>query len=193
MRWYSHTILTIAVSVAVSAIRTSYVAADAPILIDEDRIDSANRLFFAIPGPDEKTTRVFRRSKAGPSMQLWSMPTWSVMGYLSDDGNYLVRVYPGVNILALDYKPDDVMVSIRRRGELVRDVHLKDLIRDLRALGRRSESGYPWGEYQGFVEPHRFALSTVEHRTIVFDVETGREVSNLPTADAADPRPRRRR
>ena len=173
--------------------RASYVAADSPILVDEDRIDSRNHVYFAVPAPDRKSTLVFRRSKTGPSEQQWSMSTWSVMGYLSDDGNYLVTVYPGVNILALDYKPDDVMMSIRRRGELVRDVHLKELIRDFRALGPRSESGYPWGEYEGFVGPRHFALTTIEHRRVVFDVETGREVGSTPMTDSSHAPARRRR
>lgn len=183
----------LAISSAILGLRPLYVAADAPVLADEDRIDSANHVFFAVPGPARKSTRVFRREKSGASVQEWQMPTWSVMGYLSDDGDYLVTVYPGVNILALDYRPDDVMVSIRRRGALVRELRLKELIRDFRSLGPRSESGFSWGEYEGFIGPHQFAVTTVERRRYVFDVETGRELaSNPPSPPGSAARTRRR-
>lgn len=191
MRGTTNGVLPLAVFAIVFAMWAPSAAADAPFLVDADRIDSRNHAFFAVPGPDQKSTRVFRRTKAGPAVQEWSMPTWSVMGYLSNDGNYLVSVYPGVNILAVDYKPDDVMLAIRNRGKPVRDVHLNELIRDFRSLGPRSESGFPWGEYEGFIGLHRFVVSTVEHRRIVFDVETGRETETTPPPGSESTRKRR--
>lgn len=152
-------------------------SADAPILDgDVVRIDAAKRVFFAAPSRDHQSTIVFRAAKGKKPERVWAMPGWQTTAWLSDDGDYLVVGYAGVNLLELDHKPDEVMLSFFRRGTLVGTVRLTDIIEN-QAHMRRSVSHYGWGHYLGFVGLHQFAVTTIEDRELVYDVATATRLS----------------
>ena len=80
--------LCLGVAVVVTSVAPAL--ADAPLLdYDVTEIDSPNRRFFAKAAPDESSTSVFRRERQGPGSLLWTMPGWSPVSFLSDDGEYL--------------------------------------------------------------------------------------------------------
>ena len=124
------------------------------------------------------------------------MSGWNYNAYLSDDGEYLTVGYYGNNLLDLDVTPETPMLTFYRRGVVVRSVPLKELL-EVKNL-RRTVSHFAWGVYSGYVETHRFAVETVEDRDLVFDVTTGRLLTNLPSqtrrptpAPGSAPRPSR--
>jgi hypothetical protein len=152
--------------------------ADAPIISgDDDRIESRNRKFVALPSKDRKETIIYDRTVR--QREIWRMPGWEESGSLSDDGDYLVRSSPHSNLIDLDYKPDLTMLAFYRRGTLIRKVPLSELIRDFRSMPR-SVSHYFWGYYLGLSALHRYDVHTVEGRLISYDITTGQPVRNQP-------------
>lgn len=151
--------------------------ADAPYLDgDITQVDSANKEYVGIPSRDNQSTTVFRKVKVGKPQRLWTVGRWDTTSWLSNDGDYLVLGYHGVNLLQLDHKPDEVMLTFFHRDALVGVVRLNDIILDRSHL-QRTVSHYDWGNFVGFVEPHQFAITTIENRRLVFDVTTGKRVS----------------
>ena len=111
--------------------------ADAPILSDgEDRIDARNGAFFAIPSPDRRSTVTYRVVRGRKAERMWTLAGWHPGAFLSDDGEYLVVGYPGVNLLALDHEPDVVMLSFFHRAKAVGVVRLNEIIQDRAHLRR---------------------------------------------------------
>ena len=170
--------------------------ADAP-LIDDGRleIESRNKQFVASPGPNGKSTLVYRRVLGAKADLLWQMPRWLYNPYLSDDGQCMVDAYYGVNLVPRNYDPDQVMMTFFNAGKLVGTVRLRELIRDFRHM-EPSVSHYSWGDFIGFVSLNRFAVETVEGRRLVFDATTGKLVADQPspetnvqTSDDALPKP----
>ena len=186
--------LCLGVAVVVTSVAPAL--ADAPLLdYDVTEIDSPNRRFFAKAAPDESSTSVVRRERQGPGISLWTMPGWSPVSFLSDDGEYLAIGYAGVYLLPLNYKPDDVMVSFYKRGKLVRAVRLNEIISDLRNL-ERGNSHYGWGMNVGFSGLHQFLVETAEpghQRRLVFDVTTGTLLGSTPSPPAQLDLPRKTR
>jgi hypothetical protein len=153
-------------------------AGDSPITSgDDDRIESRNRRFLALPTKNKTETIVYDRS--AKQREIWRMPGWDEFGSLSDDGDYLVRWNPHSDLIDLDYKPDLTILAFYKRGTLIRKVPLSELVRDFRSL-QRTVSHYVWGRYLGFSTLHRYDVRTVEGRLISYDVTSGRPVSNLP-------------
>jgi hypothetical protein len=154
--------------------------ADAPLIEDGDaRIDSANRRFFAIPGPGQRSTLVFRREGKNGRVKLWEMKGWPYAGYLDEDGEYLATGDWDVHFLKRGYRGDEVIVSFYRRSSLIKAVRVVDILRHPKDLGAPSEDGYHWGTWTGFVARHRFAIDTAEGRRLIYDVTTGALVEIL--------------
>jgi hypothetical protein len=164
-------------------------SADSPFLDGAvARIDSANRAFFAAPVRDRhnrQSTVVYRVASTGQKPeQLWTMAGWQTTAWLSDDGDFLVVGYRNVNLLEVDHAPDEVMLSFYKRGAPTGVVRLNEIMPD-RARLRRTVSHYAWGNFVGFVGPHRFAIETIDDRRLVYDVTTGA----LVAAGPAPPQP----
>jgi hypothetical protein len=67
-------------------------------------------------------------------------------------------------------------VSIYRRASLVTSIRLGQIVQDEAHLGR-SKAPSAWGGCKGFVSLHQFAIETIEHRRLEYDVTTGQLVS----------------
>lgn len=157
---------------AACAVSTRAWSARAFLIKDEAPVSSANRRYFAVQGPDQRSTVIFKRSVRQKREKHWEVPVWSPAMYLSDDGEYLVVGYEGANLLSHRYRLDQVMVSFYRRTTLIKAVRLEEIIQDRRRL-EVSDSGVLWGFFVGLIAPHRFALDTVERRRLIFDIATG--------------------
>lgn len=142
------------------------------LLYDDVPAESANKRFFATEGPKQRSTLVFRRVGQKGHEKIWEVPEWSPALFLTDDGDYLVVGYAGANLLEHHYKRDQVMVSFYRRGRLLNVVRLNQIMVDLKHL-QVTDSGVAWGFFAGLIDHHRFAVDTVEHRRLIYDVTTG--------------------
>lgn len=125
--------------------------------------------------PERNLTSVYRRRAGGMREMLWSMSGWFRVAALSNDGEYLVTGYDGVNLLPLDYKEDQIMLSFYDRGRLLRHVRLNELFTDFSKLVR-TVSHYHWGEYLGLNENDHYVLELVDKRWLLFNVKTGQVI-----------------
>lgn len=181
--------ITQTVLIVVTVILTAPgLAGASPIIFDDGPIDSANHRFFAAPGPDRRSTVVFKRVGKREKERLWEAPTWSPAEYLTNDGEYLVTGYAGSNLLEHHYDLDEAMVSFYRRGTLINTVRLREIIRDTKHL-EPSDDGVQWGFFVGLIGPTRFALDTVEHRRFIYDVTNGTvvDVKSTPPSSMVPP------
>ena len=159
------------VAIAATILFSDAAMGTSPLLDTDLPVSSPSGKIVAAPGPKERTTVVAR--KVGPKTleKLWEMPEWNHVSFVSDDGEYLVRGYWGVNILETGHAPDEVMLSFYRRGMVIKKVRLNEMVNDPKYL--RSDYRASWGYYQGFVELHKFIVDTMEQRRLVYDATTG--------------------
>lgn len=145
--------------------------ADASLPVPEAyTVCSPSGIFCAHLDPQRALIRIYRAGQE--SDDLWTMEGWFRQAALGDDGETLVTGYDGLDLLPLDYRQDDLILRIYRRGVLVRAVALNEVIDDFSSL-QRTESHYYWGHYLGFDEAGDYVIETVENRVITIDIATG--------------------
>jgi hypothetical protein len=150
--------------------------ADAPLPPAEIKtVCSRNGFFCAVMEPDTKLTTVYRRRAGGVNETLWSMAGWYRVAFLSNDGEYLVTGYDGVNLLPLDYKKDEVMLSFYDRGKLIRHVRLNEMISDFSKL-EKTVSHYQWGHYLGLNQDDHLTVELADKSWLLFNVKSGKVV-----------------
>jgi hypothetical protein len=119
------------------------------------------------------------------------MDGWYRNTYLSDDGENLVVVYDGANLLSLDYKPDEVMLKFYDKGILLNEVRLNQLIKNPIAENlEKTESHFRWVDTYGMNEKQVFEVNTIEKKKFLFDIKTGLLIEGLlyvPEVNANDP------
>jgi hypothetical protein len=147
--------------------------ADAPLRAPSPvTVCSASKVYCLITDP-KTGTHAYRVRLDGSRQSLWSMPRWYRIIFLADDGRHAVTGYDGV-LLPLDYSPDESLLTFWRNGSRIRAIPVSGLVKDLRKL-QRTSSHYRWGSYVGFDAAGKFVVSTVERKSVVFDVTTGEE------------------
>lgn len=100
------------------------------------------------------------------------MPGWFRVASLSSNGEYLVTGYDGLNLIPLDFKKDEVMLSFYHRGRLFGTVKLHEIINDFKKLPK-TVSHYRWGHYIGLDSADRYWLETEEGYQYVYDIKKG--------------------
>lgn len=148
--------------------------ADAPLPAPEDKaVCSPSGVACAVMNVDAGRTSFVKDGRV-----LWRMPGWFRDAYLADDGEHFVVGYDGLSLL-WEPRPDTTMITFWRRGRLVRDVALSEVIEDFSRL-ERTASHLLWGHTVGFDARGRFLVHTVEDRMLAFDVESGFVVESRP-------------
>lgn len=122
--------------------------------------------------PARRVTTVYRRRAGGVQEPLWSMPGWFRVASLSNDGEYLVTGFDGVNLLPLDFKKDQVMLSFYDRGKLIRHVRLNEMIADVSKL-TKTVSHYQWGQYLGLNAEDHYVVELAGKQWLLFNIRTG--------------------
>jgi hypothetical protein len=137
---------------------------------------SPNKNFVAdvlFDGNVTKIGKVDWQGSVGRTTWLWSMAGTSEQGWLSNDGTSFVVGYAKLNLLPPDYKKDQVMLSFYSRGELVRQVRLNELMSDFSKL-QHAGTNYRWATYLELNTCSFLTVETVEGKTILFDMDTGK-------------------
>ena len=127
------------------------------------RFSSANRevVAYATPGSD---TRVV---KSASGEELWRIPGWQRLLYLSNDGAHAAVVYDGLNLIPTDSAPNLVLVTIWTRGEKSAEITLKQVAPSQSVL-RRTVSHYEWGTVKGFNEKNELIVERVDGKQFSF-------------------------
>jgi hypothetical protein len=146
--------------------------ADAPLEPREEITQwSSNRRFCAVADPARDRVAVYR-VEARTRTELWDIHPWQRSVAVSDDGEYLVACYSGLNLLPLDYRPEWKMLEFYHHGALIRSWTLAELVLDRSKL-RRTASHFEWGACVGFDSKNRFEVRTVDQGAILFNAATG--------------------
>lgn len=121
----------------------------------------------------EEDTRIYRISgdlEAPRTGLVYTIPGWHRSAHISPTGEYFVAGYPGVNLLPLNVKDSQIVVTIWKSGKLHKTVSIGQVLKSMNSL-KRTASHYSWG---GIVRvfPRLALVETVEgHDWIV--LETG--------------------
>jgi hypothetical protein len=118
----------------------------------------------------ESGTEIYKVNGKFQITKLYSIEGWHRAPYLSFDGVYFVSGYGGLNLIPLDTKPSQVMLTIFKNGELHKEITLGALISNMKSLEKTS-SHLNWG-YINSVNNYSIELKTVEGRAIV-SLESG--------------------
>jgi hypothetical protein len=146
------------------------------------RVESANGQFFAELDAAGRRITVFRRP-APHKVELWTMPGYHSVVFLSDQPDYLVTGHVQGCFINATHRADTEVLAFYRQNVLVRSVRLNELVRP--AELRKDGSRYRWCEQMAFIAPTRFRVLTSGRRQYVFDVTTG----NILEASNAVPLP----
>jgi hypothetical protein len=136
---------------------------------------SENKRFCAVMEPRKMITTVYRVSESGARQKSWAMYGWFRVADLANDGEHLIVGYDGMSLVELDIEMNDVMIYFLRKGELLNHVTLGQLVKKKSSL-TRTASHYYWGDFRGLDQDGNYVVKTVEGRTVVFDVATGKPV-----------------
>jgi len=137
---------------------------------------SRSKEFVADSNFDTKVTRVSRvewQGNMGRSTPLWSMEGAFPIAWLANDGEHFVTAYDGGHLLPQSYDRSQVMLSFTRRGKIMNQITLSQLISDFSRL-EKAGSSYRWFRYWGLNTCGHLVLETVEQKELLFDVTTGR-------------------
>jgi hypothetical protein len=154
------------------------VKADTPLPPPADYwISSQNNKFKAFFDVKNKTTLVYRIEKIKrkeKKEKIWQMEGWFRNTFLSNDGKNLVVAYNGANLLELDYKIDEVMISFYNEGNLLNQIRLNQLIENpLPEKLERTTSHFKWVSTYGINAEQMFEINTVAKKQFLFDLKTG--------------------
>lgn len=133
----AHLLLSLVLSASLSAFADAPLPPPGPVTTK-----SANGQFMVSSIPEKGTTVI--EMKTG--RVLWSTPGWHRWPIVSDDGEFLLVNYG--SLLPLDFKADEVVLTVWRKGIKHRVVRLKELVPDKSKLARTA-SHYFWGEVVG--------------------------------------------
>lgn len=147
--------------------------ADEPLPVAAKTVFSSNnKRFQLISDPALGTKVIDQKNKV-----LWTVPSWFRQAFVSDDGEYAVTVYDGLNLIPQDYSDDLTMLSFWQHGKLLRKVSLKEIVPG-RHLLQKTVSHYAWGHVIGIDEESKFVLERTDGKRLYFDIRTGKMSGN---------------
>ena len=133
---------------------------------------SANKRFEVVSHPTKGTKCV----EISSSKELWNLPGWYRRSFICDDGRHFITAYPGLNLLSVDYKGSDVMLTFWDSGKIIKTVTVDDLIPNKKIL-QRTVSHYSWGSVSGINEAGLLEVTLVDGSKILYQPKTGARVN----------------
>ncbi|PXX37861.1 hypothetical protein [Undibacterium pigrum] len=145
--------------------------ADAPLQAPKrTTFVSENKQYLLRSDPQLGTQAMDKNKKL-----LWKVTGWFRLAFISNDGEYCVTVYEGLNLIPRDYREDMIMLTFWKHGKLLRKLTLKDIVPD-KSILQESASHYYWGNTTGINEQGKFGLERADGMRMYFDVRTGKLV-----------------
>ncbi len=158
----------------------SVIFADEPLEKPADKIIcSPNRKFCVDMDYEDKQTTAYQINKQGKKekrTKIWEMPGWFYNASLANDGEHLIIGNDWRNLVETNYKPDQIMLSFYRKGELFQQVKFNQLIENFAQMPR-TVSHYAWCKMFGLDENGYYSVTTFEDRRFLFDPATGQPVN----------------
>jgi len=127
------------------------------------RFSSANGQVVAYANPGSDTRVVSSAS----GEELWRIPGWTRLLYLSNDGAHAAEAYSGLNLIPLDSTLDFVLVTLWTRGEKSGEVTLRELVSSMSVVPR-SASHLSWGTVKGFGDNNELIVERFDGKVFRF-------------------------
>jgi hypothetical protein len=125
--------------------------------------------FCAYMDPKNGTT-VYKIDAPFSAKEMYRLPGWHRWARISQDGQFFITAYGGLNLVPHDVKPGQVMVTIWKNGAKHKEITLGQIIKKWSSL-RETASHYYWGEITQLSQD-RIYLKTVEG-AVSIELETG--------------------
>ena len=97
-----------------------------------------------VPGEDTRIYKIVGELHAPRTELLYTIPGWHRSAHISPTGEYFVTGYPGLNLLPLNVKDSQVVVTIWKRGKIHQTVSIGQVLKSMDSL-ERTASHYAWG------------------------------------------------
>jgi hypothetical protein len=136
---------------------------------------SANKRYSVVSSATAGTFCVAEKS----GKVLWRIKQWFRDFYVSDDGEHLVSIFNGLNLLPVDYGDDVTLLIFWKSGRAQRRVRAIDLIPD-RSVLERTSSHYLWNMGIGIDGDGHLYLNRVDGIQLVFDLDTATQLRAQP-------------
>ncbi len=91
---------------------------------------SSNGLYYVLVDVERNKTSVCYNLTTRIDNELWQINGYYTSVYISDDGQFLIIGYGGMNLLPLNYRPDEIAFSVYRNGEQYANVQFNEVIND---------------------------------------------------------------
>ena len=144
--------------------------ADAPLRPPAKyKVCSPNEVFCAVADPATQSVSVFAR---GATVPIWSLNSWHRQIFLANDGDHLIIGPSGLELIPLDTKLADPLLTFMNRKATVRVVSVGDLFASLSSL-RRTASHYHWGRVIGVSARDQLVVQLVNGKRVAFNISTG--------------------
>ena len=157
-------------------VASELVLADAPLRPPAKyTVCSPNQAFCAVADPTTDSVSVFARDAKVPS---WSLKPWHRQVFLANDGDHLIIGPSGLELIPLDTKLADPLLTFMNRKAIVRVVSVGDLFASLSSL-RRTASHYYWGRVVGVSARDQLwarGIAGEEHRGLSDGATRGRRL-----------------
>ena len=123
-----------------------------------------------VPGEDARIYELTGDLEDPRTKLMYTVPGWHRAAHISPTGEYFVTGYPGLNLLPLDVKPSDIVVTIWKRGEVHKTVSIGEVLKSMDSLNR-TVSHYNWGGIDRV--GHTVVLVRTVEGTVWISLETG--------------------
>lgn len=104
---------------------------------------------------------------SGHKKQLWHVPGWSPVAFLSDIGPTLAVGHPDNNLLPANATQNTIVLTFYRDGAKLRDVQLGDVIAQ-KAL-HEANGRLAWGVHYGFDAQGHYLIEAQDGRVVTLD------------------------
>jgi hypothetical protein len=128
-----------------------------------------NEAFCAVADPTTQSVSVFARGATVPS---WSLNSWHRQIFLANDGEHLIIGPSGLELIPLDTKLADPLLTFMNRKAIVRVVSVGDLFASLSSL-RRTASHYECCRVVGVSARDQLVVQLVNGKRVAFNISTG--------------------
>ncbi len=136
---------------------------------------SLNGEVCATAFPDLQETHIVDHRRPD---ELWIIPGWHRGILLANDGQSVVIIYPGLNLLPDNHLANEAMFTIYRRSGEIHVITLDQLYSDLSVLPR-TVSHYAWATNYQLTEDDELMIDTEDNRVIRFSME-GEKLTDDP-------------
>lgn len=147
------------------------VFSDAPLPSPETwKLCNTTISFCASLDPKSNTASIYKIEDNFESKSMYKISGWSRSALLSENGDYFILGYDGLNLVPKSVEKSQVILTIYKSGIFYREITLGQIIENFSSL-KETLSHYHWGSIDSLYG-NNLNLKTVEG-SVSINIETG--------------------